>query len=268
MRYLRKYNEELKADTYKLAADKLARMGHVKRPEELMKWHAIAKEKEEIAKEEARLKAIEEAKRKTLEEASKLGVHKLTLSNGDVKFTGDFYVYFYWDKDMFDEYYSEWRSFDSQMISLQFAFSIIAASEESKEFENTVLSKEISLQSDGKCWLGSFSLNLTNGGNGSFPDEETNKEIFVFKPTGGYYEEEWYNISWNMADRASAQKFKKMLYDVFSGEIVFRDSEKVPGGIKEELIEELCNERGHDLSEYLDFVESIKKIRVNQLYKD
>ena len=71
MRYLKKYNEELKSDTYKSAADKLARMGHVKRPEELMKWHDIAKEKEEIAKEEARLKAIEEAKRKALEQASK-----------------------------------------------------------------------------------------------------------------------------------------------------------------------------------------------------
>ena len=59
-----------------------------------------------------------------------------------------------------------------------------------------------------------------------------------------------------------------MLYDVFSGEILWRESEKVPGGIKEQLIEELCNERGHDLSEYIDFVESIKKIRVNQLYKD
>jgi len=33
MRYLRKYNEELKSDTYKSAADKLAKMGHVKRPE-------------------------------------------------------------------------------------------------------------------------------------------------------------------------------------------------------------------------------------------
>ena len=61
MRYLRKYNEELKSDTYKSAADKLAKMGHVKRPEDLMKWHAVAKEREK-----------EEAKRKALEEASKL----------------------------------------------------------------------------------------------------------------------------------------------------------------------------------------------------
>ena len=57
MRYLRKYNEELKSDTYKSAADKLAKMGHVKRPEELMKFHVVVKERE---KDEAKRKAIEE----------------------------------------------------------------------------------------------------------------------------------------------------------------------------------------------------------------
>ena len=72
MRYLRKYNEELKSDTYKSAADKLTKMGHVKRPEELMKWHAIAKEKEK-----------EEVKRKAIEEASKLGTYKMTLDSSD-----------------------------------------------------------------------------------------------------------------------------------------------------------------------------------------
>ena len=91
MRYLRKYNEELKSDTYKSAADKLAKMGHVKRPEELMKFHVLAKEREK-----------EEAKRKAIEEASELGTYKMTLKGrGDIKFTGDFYVYFYWNNDNF-----------------------------------------------------------------------------------------------------------------------------------------------------------------------
>lgn len=265
MRYLKKYNEELKSDTYKSAADKLARMGHVKRPEELMKWHDIAKEKEEIAKEEARLKAIEEAKRKALEQASKLGIHKLTLRDRSTKFTGDFYVYFSWDSDNFHEYYDEWKNNDNSGFWLSFNISVIPASDESKEFANEVLSKEAGISNDGKCWLGHFGINLSEGGNGY---DDDGKQTLVLKPSGGYYEEEWYNIDWDMADRASAQKFKKMLYDVFSGEIVFNDSEKVPGGIKEEIIEELCNEKGHDLSEYLDFVESIKKIRLNQLYKD
>ena len=88
MRYLRKYNEELKADTYKSAADKLTKMGHVKRPEELMKWHVVAKEKEK-----------NEAKRKAIEEASELGVYKMVINNRGEKFTGDFYVYFYWNDD-------------------------------------------------------------------------------------------------------------------------------------------------------------------------
>ena len=84
MKYLRKYNEELKADTYKSAADKLAKMGHVKRPEELMKWHVVSKQREK-----------EEAKRKALEEASELGTYKMTIDNRGEKFTGDFYIYFY-----------------------------------------------------------------------------------------------------------------------------------------------------------------------------
>ena len=266
MRYLKKYNEELKSDTYKSAADKLARMGHVKRPEELMKWHAITKEKEEIAKEEARLKAIEEAKRKALEEASKLGVYKITLTDRGDKFTGDFYVYFYWEKDMFDESYHDWKKFDSHSIWIQLSFAVIPASEESKEYANEVLSKEIGGSSDNKYWLGQIGLKLSQGGNTY--DEESNKETFELKPDGSYYQEDWHSIDWHMADRASAQKFKKMIYDVLSGEILWRESEKIPGGIKEELIEELCNERGHDLSEYIAFVESIKRITVNKLYKD
>ena len=264
MRYLKKYNEELKSDTYKSAADKLARMGHVKRPEELMKWHDIAKEKEEIAKEEARLKAIEESKRRVLEQSSKLGIHKLTLKDGSTKFTGDFYIYFSWDSDNFHENYDYWVNGDNSDIWLMFSFSVIPASDESKEFANYVLSEGAGISTDGKCWLGSFGINLSESGN----EYNDGKHTLVLKPSGGYYEEEWHNIQWDMADRASAQKFKKMIYDVFSGEIVYKDSEKVPGGIKEEIIEELCNEKGHDLSEYLDFVESIKKIRLNQLYKD
>jgi len=254
MRYLRKYNEELKSDTYKSAADKLAKMGHVKRPEELMKWHVVAKDREK-----------EEVKRKTLEEASKLGIHKITLTHRGDKFTGDFYVYFYWENDNFDENYNDWRTFDNTSAWIQLSFAVIPASEESKEYANAVLNKEIGLNTDGKCWIGQIGLKLTQGG-ASY--DENDKPTYVLKPDGGYYQEDWHGIDWNMADRASAQKFKKMLYDVLSGEILWRESEKVPGGIKEQLIEELCNERGHDLSEYIDFVESIKKIRVNQLYKD
>ena len=118
MRYLRKYNEELKSDTYKSAADKLAKMGHVKRPEELMKFHVAAKEKEK-----------EEDKRKAIEEASELGTYKMTLNGPNVRFTGDFYVYFYWNNDNFDESYEDWKRFDTSSLWLQFDLAVLPASE-------------------------------------------------------------------------------------------------------------------------------------------
>ena len=255
MRYLIKYNEELKSDTYKSAADKLKNMGHVKRPEELMKWHVISKEKEK-----------EEAKRKAIEEASKLGTYKMTLNSDDGKFTGDFYIYFYWDNEIFDENYEDWKRFDNTSLWLSFPIAVLPASEESKEFVNNVLDKEIGLGNDGKCYLGSFALKLTQGGNEY--NEETNKETFVFKPNGGFYTEDYHSIDWHMADRASAQKFKKMLYDLFKGDIVWRETPELPGGVKEEILDHLCSDMDHTLEEFEAFIESIKLIRVNQLYKD
>jgi hypothetical protein len=249
-------NEELKSGTYKSAADKLKQMGHVKRPEELMKWHLVAQEKEK-----------DEAKRKAIEEASKLGTYKMTLNgrNG-IKFTGDFYVYFYWNNDTFDENYEEWKRFDASSLWLQFDFAVLPASEESKEFSQNVLNSEIGLNYDGKCWLGTFGLNLTLGGNEY--SEETNKETFVFKPNGGFYWEEYHNIDWYMSDRASAQKFKKMLYDVFEGNIVWRETPQLPGGVKEQILDFLCSDMDHTLEEFEEFIESIKRISVNKIYKD
>ena len=255
MRYLRKYNEELKSDTYKSAADKLTKMGHVKRPEELMKFHVVAKEREK-----------DEAKRKAIEESSKLGTYKMTLSGAHGKFTGDFYIYFYWNNDNFDESYQDWKSFDNSSLWLQFDFSVLPASEESKEFAQNVLNKEIGLNYDGKCYLGCFGLNLSQSGNEY--NEETNKETFVLKPNGGFYFEEYDSIAWYMADRGSAQKFKKMLYDVFEGNIVWRETPQLPGGVKEQILDFLCSDMDHTLEEFEEFIESLKRISVNKLYKD
>lgn len=255
MRYLRKYNEELKADTYKSAADKLAKMGHVKRPEELMKWHVISKEKEK-----------EEVKRKAIEESSKLGTYKMTLDGrSGITFTGDFHVYFYWNNDMFDEAYQEWKSFDASSLWLQFDFAVLPASEESKEFTETVLSKEIGLNQDGECYLGCFCINLTQGGNSI---GENDKPTYVFKPNSNFYWEEWHSISFHMADRKSAINFRKMIYDIFEGDIVWRETPELPGGLKEQILDFLCSDMDHTLEEFEAFIESIKRISVNKIYKD
>ena len=254
MRYLRKYNEELKSDTYKSAADKLAKMGHVKRPEELMKFHVAAKEKEK-----------EEDKRKAIEEASELGTYKMTLNGPNVRFTGDFYVYFYWNNDNFDESYEDWKRFDTSSLWLQFDLAVLPASEESKEFVQNVLDKEIGLNYDGRCFLGCFGLNLTQGGNSM---DENDRPTYVLKPNSGFYWEEYHNIDWYMADRGSAQKFKKMLYDIFEGNIIWRETPKLPGGVKEQILDFLCSDMNHTLEEFEEFIESLKRISVNKIYKD
>ena len=254
MRYLIKYNEELKSDTYKSAADKLKNMGHVKRPEELMKWHVISKEKEK-----------EEAKRKAIEEASKLGTYKMTLNGRDGKFTGDFYVYLYWNDDIVDENYEDWKSFDNNSLWLLFDFAVIPASEESKEFAQNVLDKEIGLNYEGKCYLGCFGLNLSHGG-ASY--DENDNITYVLKPNGGFYFEQYDSVGWCMADRASAQKFKKMLYDIFEGNIIWRETPALPGGVKEQILDFICSDMGHSLEEFEQFIDSIKQISLNKIYND
>jgi hypothetical protein len=266
-------NEELKSDTYKSAANKLAGMGHVKRPEELMKWYSVAKEKEEIEKEKARLKAeeeklrlLEESKRKALEESSKLGTYKITIKCDGKSFTGDFFIYFYWNDDNFSEVYYDWKSFDNHSISLEFPFAVLPASEESKQFFDNILKNEVSITPDGRCYVGAFGLNLTQGGNNY--DEQTNKETFVFKPSGdGFYWEHW-EADFYMADRASAQRFKKLLYDIFKGDVVLGDTPELPGGVKEKILDHLCSDLDHTLEEFEAFMEYIKQIRVNKIYKD
>jgi hypothetical protein len=249
MRYLKTYNEELKPDTYKSAADKLSQMGHVKRPEELMKWYEVTKEKEK-----------QELKRKSLEEASKLGTYKLTLSyyekNKNHKFTGDFYIYFQWNDDLFNENYFDWKDGYSRTLWLNFSFAILPASEESTELINNVFSGIVN--KDGKSYIGNFSINLSDSGS----EEKLN-------PNGVFHWENWDEVSdFYLSDRGSAQKFKKLLYDIFKGDVVLGDTPELPGGLKEKVLDHLCSDLDHTLEEYEEFMESLKKISLNKLYKD
>jgi hypothetical protein len=98
--------------------------------------------------------------------------------------------------------------------------------------------------------------------------DENDKPTYVLKPNGGFYFEEYDSITWYMADRGSAQKFKKMLYDIFEGNIVWRETPQLPGGVKEQILDFLCSDMDHTLEEFEEFIESLKRISVNKLYKD
>jgi hypothetical protein len=259
MRYLNKYNEELKSDVYKSAADKLTKLGHIKRPEELMKWHEITKQKE-----------IDALKLATLKDCEQMGVYQLSLSyrkNGqDFKYKGDFYINFVFDDYNLDENYKDWKEGQNNLW-IGFSFGIIPVDEEGKEFCKNVVESIIGLGGDKiTYWLGSFWLNISKSIEIN-PSTGLPAEELKFTPEGkGYFEE--YEGSWHLANRASAMKFKNTLYQIFSGDLIIRETPSIPGGMKEQIIDDLCNEKGHDIDEYESIMNSIKVLNLNKLYKD
>lgn len=246
-------NEELKSDVYKSAADKLKKLGHIKRPEELMKWHEITKQKE-----------VDALKLATLKDCQQMGIYQLFISyrkgGEDFSYKGDFYINLSFDSYNLDEQYPEWKQGESNLW-ISFSFGVIPVNDDGKEFCKNVAEPIIGLGGDKiTYWLGGFWLNISRS-----IDIETEELKFV--PEGkGYFEE--YEGSWNLANRASAMKFKTTLYQIFSGDLIIRETPSVPGGMKEQIIDELCNLRGHDIDEFEDIMNSIKVLNINKLYKD
>lgn len=268
MRYLKRYNEELKPETYLSAAQKLQKLGHQRRPEALKSYA-----------EEIKQRQKEERKAKTLEEAKKLGEY-------DVKF-GDFvgrcYIYFSWINDDFDDYVQDFKSDDGSALWLRFSMGFIPVDEETlylfnegetrTGYKNSKISYSISPSDNGVWWIQDFHICLSkssysinqNDLNLYTDIEDSSKELI---PNGEVYVEGIEFPAFYFADRANAQKFKTMLYKLFNSEIIFNADANRPGGMVEMIREELVGEYGFGFNEYIRFVESIKRIRVNNLYRD
>lgn len=265
--FFRDVNEELKPETYKSAADKLLKIGHTKRPSELMKWHDILKQRE-----------LDARKKKTLEDGKEFGLYKCklrfnkTIRNVNTgggstssssqrvsqEYIGDFYLKLSFDSYMFDENHQDWKT-GGGSLWLPLNFGVIPVDEEGLKYCEDVVKPIVGLGSDGVTyWLGCIYICLTEG------NELDDLEL---KPTGKAFIE-CYEGDFQLTNRSSAILFKKKLYDLFAGTITIGDSPSEPGGVKEKIIEDLCNEYGHSIQEFIDVMESIKKVSINTLYKD
>ena len=97
MKYLKRFNEELKSQTYLSAARKLKKMGNptsLKRAAVLTDWADETELKETIAKWE-----------KEVEEYSKFGSIRLSIGEGSNIYTGNFYTDFTFDGFAFEDNY-------------------------------------------------------------------------------------------------------------------------------------------------------------------
>ena len=179
MKYLKRFNEELRPQTYMSAARKLDKLGHTDRSNALKDWAREIESREEMDKW-----------RKNIEEYSPFGVFKMIIKNGDGEtITGDFYL---------DINFDDMAFLDEPENGITFFLGLIPTSEE-------LINKYKELCQDcyfgnGFFWGKIFILKY------NIVDErvEFNKwELF------DYDSDMSGEISF--ADRASANKFKNLL---------------------------------------------------------
>ena len=245
-------NEELKYQSYQSAAAKLSKLGHVKRSTELQKWS------DEIKKRES------DAKTKMSEEdAKQLGTFQMKITGNKQNIEGDFYVSFYFNTDTIDDQFDNW--YDGGRLWLEFPFAVIPVNDETKAKMIEGVEPNYGKPNSGMYYFQSMYLNFSKAFTWNSVEEKKSWEMI---PTGYVSLEDYGEFYPVFSNRSSAVRFKKALIDVFDGKIILRETEKDPGGVKGMLMDELCSERDRTFEEFLSFIDSLKKISINSLYKD
>ncbi len=263
MKYLKRFNEELKVSTYKSAADKLTKMGHKRRGAQMLDY-ATQREKEE---ERKRLQ-------ETIDEMSRFEPFNLILK-GNGERIGKFHIMPSAEISWFTDTLNDWL-WDGMnySLSIPFEFGIIAADEETEEtFKDWNWSPE---KYDGVSWPSRMYFSAINTNSPSF--DSWDRDVFYF------------------ATRADAMRFKKMLVDLLEDKndwyfkrwnpdgVVntikeFLSPEYISGlisrmnynnttlaenlGMSEEEIKEKI-----EVINYQNVINSAKNIKINQIYRD
>lgn len=250
-------NEELSPSTYLSAADKLKKMGHIRRPEALT---AYAKEIEQREKD-----AI---KKRVFEEAKKLGEFQLKLVRGggsEVKFT-NCYLSLLFNDSYYHEVLSEWIDGDRSNFWIGIMQGVHPVGEEDAENLEWYFGDDISGYTNshnGIIWLQDIYICLSNS---DYKSAEGQK--LPMRPTGQISIEGSEFSEVYFANRREAIKFKNLIVGLFEGDIEYIQ----PNGLdfKEQILEELCenDERPVELTEFEELIDKLRVTRLNHLYRD
>ena len=197
MKYLKRFNEELKPSTYMSAAKKLTAIGHTDRANTLKDWSEQTEKREDMAKWKERL-----------QEYSPFGTYKVNVVNPETeeKFTADFALDINFDELSFEDSFEWEKEKDPNNVSgvnIFFFIGLIPTSEEIlKKCEEIMPEPEFG---NGMFWGMSCGIDF----------KVQNGQVILDKFTLEDYDE---NLSGNVsfADRASAGKFKNLLKSIFS----------------------------------------------------
>lgn len=249
-------NEELKPQTYISAADKLKNLGHIKRPEQLKDWAETIKQRE-----------VESTHKKALEEAKKLGQFQLRFAGrgSEIRFA-NCYIQLYFNSDYYkSELLPEWLDGDRDNLWPQFMFGVHPVSEQDLEVLNWFSGdiKGYTNRANGIIWLQDVYINLSTQ---NYKDEDG--VMLPMTPSGVISIEGSEFSEVYFANRREAIKFRNLLVGLFEGDIDYIQ----PNGkdFKEDIIETWCDheERPVELSELEDFIDKLRVMRLNSLYRD
>lgn len=261
MKYLKRYNEELRSSTYQRAADLLSKKGHKRRSSVIGDWAKVTKEKEQ---------------KQFIENCKKLGVFRISLHDpkqivvgtqlvsrkGQLFLTGNFYLNFYFDEESWKEDIKDWKNGDRDNLYITFMLGIIPADEDTKlEMEGgDYINKCLGNPTDnGTYWVGRFSTQVSDNAYGDVINPRGARN------QGGLYLETW-ELKVLFADRRNANKFISLIYGIFKGDI--DHSSSVHPDTKEVIMDHLFDDAELTIDEFEDLIDSIKRTKTNQLYLD
>lgn len=252
-------NEELKPQTYISAADKLSKLGHIKRPEQLKSWAETIKQRE-----------VEAKHKMALEEAKKLGQFQLRFvgRGGEIRFA-NCYIQLYFNSDYYkNELLPEWMDFDRDNLWPQFMFGVHPVSEEDLEVLDWYAGGDIkgyTNRANGIIWLQDVYINLSTQ---NYKEDVEGGEKLPLTPSGVISIEGSEFSEVYFANRREAIKFRNLLVALFEGDIEYIQ----PNGkdFKEDILETWCehDERPVELSELEDFIDKLRMTNLNKLYRD
>lgn len=261
MRYLKRFDEELKPQTYTSAAAGLNKLGHTKRANDLDVWAEVSRENEANRKMDAMIDMY-----------SKHGVFRIDIGGGRV--VGNFYLFLEIDRNRNDENWHYWERdgrFDGDNLWMELDICLIAADEDT--FEECT--EKLDYYKDRPYYASSLQIKISDPvgtEQGTERDEdlpygEGQWELTLNRRGKvAYMEGNEYNI--NFANRSEAMKFRKLVIDVFEGNVEMGETSEWPGGVKEEIIDYYCNKKGVSIEEFDNVVDSVKRITVNSFYRD
>lgn len=263
MRYLKRFNEELKPETYISAAKKLKGIGgHEKRAAGLEEWGNLEKQREE----DRQIKAI-------VDRYSKHGPFRINIADcmadirsKDFRMTGDFYINMDFMQDAAAAEFDDWMDgyHGDNPLWIPFMIGLIPANEETLE----------SMKRSGlemwrnTCWTSNAGVFLSHSvqEEGSYEEGDWDLKTKRTDAGGFYIEQHQYDI--RFASRRDALKFKRLLVDIFEGNVEMGEDASNPGGIKEEIIEYYCSRKHVPIEVLDDIADNMRRLSLNGLYMD